>query len=760
MRRITPNENHPKRTNIMLIARYIHTCARAAVLLALLVLFAVPAQDAQAQWSPKWLNVGEFQHRYLSGGSAPEADEVAWHYPGIHPRSAYGRWKGFWVSARNVTDETGTNWAIRTSHVGPRFTGVGEVFDVSQTLVSRYPQPVVQVDGLDTFAEPVVVDEVDPSLAADRAVEMVVNTSIGVTMEKRAMQWSHPDHDGYHIIEYTFTNTGNVDDDDEIEVADNNLEDVYFTFLDRPTGAGVMAGGWDNNAGGVAWGQYTMNDAVGDGVSDYGVDFRAQISWLGNNKETDGLVLNTLGGPMWQNHERNPIENDTLGRLGSPNFAGVVTIHADTEAHAPEATSPDDRAQPHTMTYLNSDFGDITSGSSHTDEAKMAIERAWIECGSTSAVGGGVIPLINGECESGSPRTWPTHARIVQGQTADTPRDADPDFANQTASPTRGGGAGGWGFMTAYGPYDMAPGEVVRIVVAEGVAGLSKEAAWDIGRAYKLSGWDDDQIHEFDANGNGTIDADEAMTKNEWVMTARDSLFQLFQFATDNYNGGYNAPHPPAPPTLFTVTSGTDRISLNWEGPAPAGGWEIWRAQKHYSGIRTWLTTEGGVSVPDEDRVYQLIAQPGPNDTSYEDTEVARGGSYYYYLQAVDGNGVKSSRYYAQTYQAAFLRRAPGSSLSQVRIVPNPYHLGAAPEVRLDVQDRMAFYGLPAEATIDIYTELGEHVRSLSHTDGSGDEFWDMTTSSRQLVVSGIYIAVITDEDSGERTVQKFIVIR
>ncbi len=347
------------------------------------------------------------------------------------------------------------------------------------------------------------------------------------------------------------------------------------------------------------------------------------------------------------------------------------------------------------------------------------------------------------------------------GQDASAPRNSQPDFANQTADPTRGGGAGGWGFMTSYGPYDMAVGQEVKIVVAEGVAGLDEESQWQIGRAYKLSGWNDALIHEYDADGNGTIDADEAMTKNQWVMTARDSLFQLFQRAIDNYNGGFNAPHPPPPPTSFIVTSGTDKIDISWTGPSPPGGWQLWRAQKHYSGIRTVLQVgPNGVGIPDEVRRYQLVAELPGSATSYEDRDVVRGGSYFYYLQAVGNNGVKSNRYYAQTYNAAFLRRAPGTSLSQVRIVPNPYHLGADPAVRLDVQDRMAFYGLPGQARIDLYSELGELVRTIEHTDGSGDEFWDLTTSSRQLVVSGVYIAVITNTDTGEKTIQKLIVIR
>ena len=76
------------------------------------------------------------------------------------------------------------------------------------------------------------------------------------------------------------------------------------------------------------------------------------------------------------------------------------------------------------------------------------------------------------------------------------------------------------------------------------------------------------------------------------------------------------------------------------------------------------------------------------------------------------------------------MKRPPGASLSAVRIVPNPYNLSADPSVRFgDRDDKLAFYELPGEAEIRIYTELGELVEVLVHDDGSGDEFWDLTTS-------------------------------
>jgi len=61
----------------------------------------------------------------------------------------------------------------------------------------------------------------------------------------------------------------------------------------------------------------------------------------------------------------------------------------------------------------------------------------------------------------------------------------------------------------------------------------------------------------------------------------------------------------------------------------------------------------------------------------------------------------------------------------------------------------------------------------LDHTDGSGDERWNLITKDRQVVVSGIYVAyfeVTKDIENtatgdlifkkGDSTFKKFIVIR
>lgn len=103
-----------------------------------------------------------------------------------------------------------------------------------------------------------------------------------------------------------------------------------------------------------------------------------------------------------------------------------------------------------------------------------------------------------------------------------------------------------------------------------------------------------------------------------------------------------------------------------------------------------------------------------------------------------------------------------GQSLDLVRVVPNPYDIrsrtfqfGNSPIQ----QDRIAFYGLPAICQIKIFTERGDLIYSIDHTNGTGDELWDSTTSSGQVVASGIYILYVETPD-GQNVIRKFVIIR
>ncbi|PAP78319.1 hypothetical protein [Rubrivirga marina] len=718
------------------------TARRAARLTGLLLFaLALSAPAAHAQFQTKWVAGGSFHNWYASSGSEIEVglvneQQYGWRWPGVYDFTDMQAAKGLWIGARNVTDEFGVSYPVRVAHVGPRVPGTGEVFPTEFELVSKYPLTVVTVDGDQSFASAsMVVDRVDPDMAPDFMLINRFNTILGLTVERRVMQFSQEFHDNYHVIEYVLTNTGNVDGDAEVELPNQTLEDVIAYFQYRMAISAQTRYVMGNPTG---WGKNTMNDARGDGtrVDPEDEQFRAQFAWHGFFPGRS-VSYDNIGGSI-QQEAINVAPADTVGRLGAHAFAGVVTLHADASA----SDDSDDPGQPATTNWIGSDDPYLSNNDAFSI-GRMTTEYAVMSQGHKS----------------------PRHALAVEPSGL-------PGFLNPSRDPSAAEGqanSGGYSFANGYGPYTLGPGESVRFVVAEGADGLSREAATAIGRQFKESG---------NSSSAPLTYAGETMTKNEWVFTSRDSLFQTFRRAIANYQAGYDIPTPPAPPRTFDVAGGGDRITLAWEpnadGPSP-DRWEVYRTQAR------------------RDSAYTLIATLDPGVTSYDDTTPVRGVNYFYYLQAVrdgaanDGSGMtpagrdlRSSRYATQTYDGATLKRQQGEALEDIRVVPNPYYIGASrgaggdPALRFpDRNDKLAFFNIPGVCRIDIYTELGELVDTIEHTDGSGDEFWDHTTSSRQVVASGLYIAVITvTEDvldlatgevlfeAGEQAVRKFVIIR
>jgi len=699
------------------------------LLATIMILCWIFADVAEAQiYEMKWINIGDMHSYYSEAGIEPRRNpRQGLQWPFYEAPAYHFVRKTLWIACKDWTDTEGVKWDHKISHVGPRTMGEDEIFPVEFKLISKFPEPDVVVDELLSFLRPVFnqsIDEIDPDLPCDRMIYNKVNTLHGITYERNVMAWSQEYHDNYFIHEYVFTNTGNVDGDDEIELPNQTLEGVYVHFRTKYSTNGQSRA----LAGGMNWGRNQIHDRVGDGQKDYkndpeyGVDFRARYTWSGwSNYFTD---YNSLGGPIWLDNPDYIATGDSVGRLSCPGFIGLVTLHADKSA----TDKSDDTGQPSTTLAM--------------DSGQLQTNNAWA-----------IETMVQEYAHISSGHQFPTHFDMIV--------PPDPKYkswreraASQSIHANQGSNAG-WVPAETYGPYNLKPGESIRIVFAEGIDGLCMDASVKIGKAYKRAKGDDTVL--IDYNG-------ESMNKNEWVMTGRDSIFQMFERALANYNSGFKIPQSPLPPKDFNIVSSGDRIVINWapiDGATPSHGWELWRGRLRYGGAI------------EDDWKYELIAELPPGTTSYEDTGVIRGISYYYYIQAVGdvnndptgntptGVRLKSHRSFTQTYEPAFLRRQAGSTLDQLRIVPNPYNLGSDKFVRWpDVDDQIAFLDIPGMCTIKIFTERGDLVKEIKHTNGTGDEFWNLQTMANQMIVSGLYIAAITDDKTGETKFEKFVVIR
>ncbi len=319
-----------------------------------LALACALAPSASAQFETRWVAAGDLHNWYSSSGSECEIcfvsgeQQYGWRWPGIYRYTDTQAAKGLWLGAQNVTGPQGTAFPVRVVHVGPRVSGVGEVFPTLFELVARNDLTIVTVDGNQSFpAAEMIADRVDPDLPSDVMLQSRVNTLLGVTMDRRVYQFSQQYHDDYHVVEYVFTNTGNADADDEIEL-NQTIEGFTVFFQNRMAVARESRYVVDNSTG---WGKNTMNDTRGDGLPGDPSDeqFRAQFAWHGLSP-TSALPYDNLGASV-QAPAINISPADTLGRLTASQFVGVVTLHADASA----TDDSDDPGQPSTTTWLHSD---------------------------------------------------------------------------------------------------------------------------------------------------------------------------------------------------------------------------------------------------------------------------------------------------------------------------------------------------------------------------------------------------------------------
>jgi len=679
---------------------------------------------AQIDGSQKrYVRVGSLQSHFSAYGS-----ERAWNntyyegliWPADYPFQDNSVIKRAWAGVRNFRDKNGAYW----SHYGVYYTagaeGIG-LFPMELTQTSKFDPPDVFVDGNDLrviFAGE--IDNLDENQIADRIITNVVNSSMGLTMTRKIYAFSQQYHDNYFIKEFTFTNTGNVDWDAEIELTDS-LKGVRVGWGTRYSGG--REANWTIGDG-QSWGKHTWVTRRGE---DYALHYqepitpenpivdwlRAGFSWAGQGENN---AFDNIGGP-------DLTEN---GRLTSPHHVGSVVLHVDRSA----IDNSDWIAQPVFLGWHAGDtYPDI--GDQRAEDAPFMTD---------------LYDMLSGITTMGDT------TRLDEEYLTSITDPYDPWKAHNDG--------GGTNVMMTYGPFDLAPGASITIVEAEGINGLDRHKCELIGERWKTAYDNSGDNGPFDLpNGNQTSDMNEF--KNSWVYTGKDSLMLTFGRAKRNYDSGFNIPQAPRPPESFSVESGGDRIYTSW---LPS----LSESELDFAGYRLFR------SIGKPDTTFEEIFACGEGMDNqelqyyFDDVTPVRGQDYFYYLQAFDNGdsnntdlnprgSLASSRFFTKTTEAATLKRKAGYTLDQIRIVPNPFNIRQ--EAFINQPDKLVFYDIPGVCTIRIYTERGDLIKTIDHTDGSGDEYWFLNTDMRQVLVSGIYIAHF-DVPDGRSGYRKFIVVR
>lgn len=294
--------------------------------------------------------------------------------------------------------------------------------------------------------------------------------------------------------------------------------------------------------------------------------------------------------------------------------------------------------------------------------------------------------------------------------------------------------------MLSLGPWDILPGDSIKVVFAEFVDGVDYDQALST--------------------------ASDAAAKIS--QTGSRKFFLTRDKAGFTYQNGYNHPDPPAAPQ-FTVDLAQGRNDLvanqiSWGDEAELirdpddnlddlAGYKIYRS--NYLPIGPWDTV---ATVLRSDPKYY---DPGLGKYTLIDSTVTIGARYYYALTAFDSGRtvwninpnaiipetnsnrvppLESSIFANRTRTPFTATLASPNTLDEIIVVPNPFVIGEGFSIPGE-NDRILFVNLPNPCTLRIYSVRGDLVKTIEVYEGQGAiAEWDQVTDFGQFVESGIYI--------------------
>ena len=278
--------------------------------------------------------------------------------------------------------------------------------------------------------------------------------------------------------------------------------------------------------------------------------------------------------------------------------------------------------------------------------------------------------------------------------------------------------------LMSVGPYTLAPGQTVRIVVAEAVNGIPQQRAI-LGLAAQAQ-----------------------------LPAGLDSLSRTIDRAKALADAGFAvAAVPPPSPDITVIASPSDQsVTIYWNplediwvNPLDAGrtlrDYRVLRSSRSFIGPYEVLATIRPSRPIDRTRYYDELN----NRWIFKDDNVGLGADYYYAVTSVDTRNVESWMT-NRNEEGIRATRDPVAYTDSVRVFPNPFRLSSG-FPGTGQQNDIVFTNLPVKCTIRIYTSSGELVKEIRRDNpNSGEETWNQLSDARQRPAPGIYFWTVSSD--------------
>ncbi|MFZ2325100.1 MAG: T9SS type A sorting domain-containing protein [Ignavibacteriaceae bacterium] len=288
--------------------------------------------------------------------------------------------------------------------------------------------------------------------------------------------------------------------------------------------------------------------------------------------------------------------------------------------------------------------------------------------------------------------------------------------------------------LMSAGPYSLAPGAAIKIVVAEAVNGIPLEKA--------LLGLSSQSLLHFGSDSlSSSVDRAKILYQNNYQVAAVP---------------------PPSPEIDIYSLPSNQTIAVTWSpiedfwsnplsGKSDFKEYKVYRSDRSYIGPFTMIRRIDPKRSTDRTRFYDSEN----NKWVFEDQTISLGAGYFYAVTSSDSAG-KESWLTNRNETAITATRNPADNTLNVKVFPNPFkEVSGFPTS--GTENFIVFSNLPAVCTIRIYTTSGELVRTLDHDNpNSGEEVWDQLTDARQRTSPGIYFYTV---DSSVGTAQGTLII-